>query len=85
MLPNRPTRFEEMVNPIVVYMDEIQRMIDLAMKKGLVIPKFIHLYPLAIEKFEYPQGFKLSDFSLLSGKSSPSLEDQIARFTLVWR
>lgn len=84
VLPNRPTRFEERGNPIVVYMDEIQRMIDSAMKKGLVIPKFIHLYPPAIEKFEYPRGFKIPNFSLLSGKLSPSLQDHIARFTLVW-
>ncbi|KAM2674253.1 hypothetical protein EV2_015470 [Malus domestica] len=50
-------------------MTEVQRMINLAMKKGSKFPKFIHLYPAYVEQFEYPRGFKIpnvnSDFHKL--------------------
>ncbi|KAM0981963.1 hypothetical protein ACFX2A_015243 [Malus domestica] len=42
-------------------MTEVQRMIDLAMKKGPKFPKFIHPYPAYVEQFEYPRGFKIPD------------------------
>ena len=50
-----------------VDMVEVQRMIDSALKKGPKFPKFIHPYPAYVEKFEYPKGFKIPDFSLFAG------------------
>ncbi|KAM1520282.1 hypothetical protein ACFX1Z_022994 [Malus domestica] len=60
---------------------EIQMMIDSAMKKGLKFPKFIHPYPAYVEKFKYPKGFKIPDFSLFAGESSLSSLEHVARFT----
>ncbi|XP_068319682.1 uncharacterized protein [Pyrus communis] len=62
-------------------MTEVQRMIDLTLKKGLKFLKFIHLYLAYVEKFEYPKGFKIPDFSLFVGESSLSSLEHIARFT----
>ena len=56
-------------------------MIDSALKKGPKFPKFIHPYPAYVEKFEYPKGFKIPDFSLFAGESSLSSLEHIARFT----
>ena len=60
---------------------EIQRMIDSALKKGPKFPKFIHPYPAYVEKFEYPKGFKIPDFSLFAGELSLSSLEHVARFT----
>ena len=60
---------------------EVQRMIDSALKKGPKFPKFIHPYPAYVEKFEYPKGFKIPDFSLFAGESSLSFLEHVARFT----
>ena len=60
---------------------EVQRMIDSALKKGPKFPKFIHPYPAYVEKFEYPKGFKIPDFSLFAGESSLSSLEHVARFT----
>ncbi|KAM2767403.1 hypothetical protein COP1_023202 [Malus domestica] len=62
-------------------MIEVQRMIDLALKKGPKFLKFIHPYPAYVEKFEYPKGFKIPDFSLSAGESSLSSLEHVARFT----
>ncbi|KAM1590227.1 hypothetical protein EV2_035285 [Malus domestica] len=51
---------------------EVQRMINSALKKRLKFPKFIHLYPAFVERFEYPKGFKILNFSLFAGESSLS-------------
>ncbi|KAM2971646.1 hypothetical protein FF2_018437 [Malus domestica] len=56
-------------------------MIDSTMKKGPKFPKFIHLYPAYVEKFEYPKGVKILDFSLFAGESSLSSLEHVARFT----
>ncbi|KAM1485836.1 hypothetical protein ACFX2I_000097 [Malus domestica] len=64
-----------------VDMIEVQRMIDLAMKKGPKFPKFIHPYPAYVEKFEYPKGFKIPDFSLFARESSLSSLEHVSRFT----
>ncbi|KAM0966826.1 uncharacterized protein LOC126609222 [Malus sylvestris] len=61
-------------------MVEVQRMIDSALKKGLKFPKFIHPYPTYVEKFEYPKGFKIPDFSLFAGESSLSSLEHVAQF-----
>ncbi|KAM1365445.1 hypothetical protein ACFX2F_043867 [Malus domestica] len=57
-------------------------MIDSALKKRLKFPKFIHPYPAYVEKFEYPKGFKIPDFSLFDGESSLSSLKHVARFTV---
>ncbi|KAM2346948.1 hypothetical protein ACFXTH_010623 [Malus domestica] len=62
-------------------MTEVQRMIDSTMKKGLKFPKFIHPYQAYVEQFEYPRGFKISDFSIFAGESSLSSLEHVARFT----
>ncbi|KAM2405023.1 hypothetical protein ACFXTH_032286 [Malus domestica] len=49
-----------------VNMIEVQMMIDSALKKWAKFPKFIHSYPAYMEKFEYPKGFKILDFSLFT-------------------
>ena len=64
-----------------VDMVEIQRMIDSALKKGPKFPKFIHPYPAYVERFEYPKGFKIPDFSLFAGETSLSSLEHVARFT----
>ncbi|KAM1469920.1 hypothetical protein ACFXTO_041034 [Malus domestica] len=56
-------------------------MIDSAMKKRPKFPKFIHPYPAYVERFEYPKGFKIPDFSLFAGESSLSSLEHVARFT----
>ncbi|KAM1543566.1 hypothetical protein ACFX1Z_013207 [Malus domestica] len=60
---------------------KVQRTIDSAMKKGPKFPKFIHLYPAYVEKFEYPKGFKIPNFSIFAGESSLSSLEHVARFT----
>ncbi|KAM1380785.1 hypothetical protein ACFX2I_022471 [Malus domestica] len=60
---------------------EVQRMIDSAIKKGSKFPKFIHPYPVYVEQFECPRGFKISNFSLFAGESSLSSLEHVARFT----
>ncbi|KAM1353003.1 hypothetical protein ACFX2H_032534 [Malus domestica] len=62
-------------------MIEVQRMIDSAMKKGPKFPKFVHPYPAYVERFKYPKGFKIPDFSLFAGESSLSSLEHVARFT----
>ena len=64
-----------------VDMVEVQRMIYSALKKGPKFPKFIHPYPAYVEKFEYPKGFKIPDFSLFARESSLSSLEHVARFT----
>ncbi|KAM1016892.1 hypothetical protein COP2_047738 [Malus domestica] len=56
-------------------------MIDSALKKRPKFQKFIHPYPTYIEKFEYPKGFKIPNFSLFIGESSLFLLEHVARFT----
>ncbi|XP_050117711.1 uncharacterized protein LOC126595470 [Malus sylvestris] len=56
-------------------------MIDSALKKGPKFPKFIHPYPIFVEKFKYPRGFKILDFSLFAGESSLSSIEHVAWFT----
>ncbi|KAM1898439.1 hypothetical protein ACFX14_032791 [Malus domestica] len=56
-------------------------MIDSALKKGLKFSKFIHPYPVYVEKFEYPKSFKSPDFSLIARKSSLSSLEHVAWFT----
>ena len=65
-----------------VNMTEVQRMIDSALKKGPKFPKFIYPYPAYIEKFEYPKGFKIPDFSLFASESSFYSLEHVARFTV---
>ena len=60
---------------------EVKRMIDSALKKWSKFPKFIHPYPAYVEKFEYPKGFKIPDFSLFAGESSLSSLEHVVRFT----
>ena len=60
---------------------EVQRMIDSALKNGPKFPKFIHPYPAYVEKFEYPKGFKIPNFSLFDGESSLSFLEHVTRFT----
>ncbi|KAM1894845.1 hypothetical protein ACFX13_043700 [Malus domestica] len=62
-------------------MTEVQRMINLAMKKGPKFLKFIHPYPAYVEQFEYPRGFKIPDFNLFVRESSLSSLEHVARFT----
>ena len=64
--------FDPSVETTSVDVVEVQRMIDSALKKGPKFPKFIHPYPAYVEKFEYPKGFKIPDFSLFAGESSLS-------------
>ncbi|KAM1296982.1 hypothetical protein ACFX2F_023987 [Malus domestica] len=64
-----------------VDMTEVQRMIDSAMKKGPKFPKFIHPCPAYVERFEYPKGFKIPDFSIFAEESSLSSLEHVARFT----
>ncbi|KAM1645456.1 hypothetical protein COP1_006944 [Malus domestica] len=64
-----------------VDMTEVQRMMYSTMKKGPKFPKFIHPYPAYVEKFEYPKGFKISDFSLFAEESSLSSLEHVTRFT----
>ena len=73
-----PSQGEEAAS---VNMTEVQRMIDSALKKGPKFPKFIHPYPAYVERFEYPRGFKIPDFSLFAGESSLSSLEHVARFT----
>ncbi|KAM1242648.1 hypothetical protein ACFX2G_034982 [Malus domestica] len=40
--------------------------------------KAIHPYPAYVEKFEYPNGFKIPDFSLFAGESSLSSLEHVA-------
>lgn len=61
--------------------EEVQWMIDSSMKRGPKIPKYIHPYPPYVEKFEYPRGFKIPDFSLFGGDSSLSSLEHVARFS----
>ncbi|KAM2220628.1 hypothetical protein ACFX1S_019815 [Malus domestica] len=51
------------------------------MKKGPKFPKFIHPYPAYVERFKYPKGFKIPDFSLFAGESSLSSLEHVARFS----
>ncbi|KAM2425005.1 hypothetical protein ACFX1W_022495 [Malus domestica] len=71
---------DQRVEATSVDMTEVQRMIDLAMKKGSKFPKFIHPYSAYVERFEYPKGFKIPDFSLFAGESSLSPLEHVARF-----
>ncbi|XP_050136130.1 uncharacterized protein LOC126611831 [Malus sylvestris] len=57
-------------------------MIDSALEKGPKFPKFIYLYLAYVEKFEYPKGFKIPDFSLFARESSLSSLEHVARFTV---
>ncbi|KAM1743402.1 hypothetical protein ACFX12_013296 [Malus domestica] len=72
---------DQIVEATYVDVIEIQRMIDSAMKKGSKFQKFIHPYPVYVEKFEYPKGFKILDFNLFAGESSLSSLEHVARFT----
>ena len=73
--------FDQNTETTSVDVVEIQRMIDSALKKGPKFPKFIHPYPAYLEKFEYPKGFKIPDFSLFIAESSLSSLEHVARFT----
>ena len=73
--------FDPSIETTSVDVVEVQRMIDSALKKGPKFPKFIHPYPAYVEKFEYPKGFKIPDFSLFAGESSLSSLEHVARFT----
>lgn len=42
---------------------------------------YIYSYALYVEKFKYPQGFKIRDFSLSNGESSLSYLEYVACFT----
>ena len=72
---------DQRVETTSIDMTEVQRMIDSTMEKGLKFLKFIHPYPTYVEKFEYPKGFKILDFSLFKGESSLSSLEHVARFT----
>ncbi|KAM2928641.1 hypothetical protein COP2_035876 [Malus domestica] len=61
-------------------MTEVQIMIDSALKKGPKFLKFIQPYPAYVEKFKYPKGFKIPDFSLFTGESSLSSLEHVAWF-----
>ncbi|KAM2888782.1 hypothetical protein FF1_012460 [Malus domestica] len=64
-----------------VNMTEVKQMIDSTIKKRPKFLKFIHPYPAYVEKFEYPKGFKIPDFSLFAEESSLSSLEHVARFT----
>ncbi|KAM2162672.1 hypothetical protein ACFX1Q_040436 [Malus domestica] len=72
---------DQRVEVTSVDITEVQWMIDSAMKKGPKFPKFIHPYPAYVERFEYPKGFKILDFSLFVEESSLSSLEHVARFT----
>ncbi|KAM1010404.1 hypothetical protein ACFX2C_045888 [Malus domestica] len=72
---------DQRVEVTFVDITEVQRMIDSAMKKGPKFPKFIHPYPAYVERFEYPKGFKIPDFSLFARESFLSSLEHVARFT----
>ncbi|KAM2227910.1 hypothetical protein ACFXTI_014670 [Malus domestica] len=72
---------DQRVEATPVDITEVQRMIDLAMKKGPKFPKFIHSYPAYVEQLEYPRGFKIPDFNLFTGESSLSSLEHVTRFT----
>ncbi|KAM2216448.1 hypothetical protein ACFXTI_022928 [Malus domestica] len=78
---SRSNGFDQRVEATPVDMTEVQRMIDSTMKKRPKFPKFIHPYPAYVEQFEYPRGFKISNFSLFARESSLSLLEHVARFT----
>ncbi|KAM1220011.1 hypothetical protein ACFX2G_048013 [Malus domestica] len=78
---SRSDRSDHRVEATPVDMIEVQRMSDSAMKKGPKFLKFIHPYPAYVEKFEYPKGFKIPNFSLFAGELSLSLLEHMARFT----
>ncbi|KAM2825873.1 hypothetical protein COP1_035605 [Malus domestica] len=78
---SRSDRSNQRVEATSVNMTEVQQMIYSAMKKGLKFSKFIHPYSAYVEKFEYPKGFKIPDFSLFAGESSLSSLEHVARFT----
>lgn len=64
---------------LAVDVEEVQQMIDLAIKKGLKIPKYIHPYPPYVKKFEYP------NFRLSNGEYSLSSLEHVAYFIAQWR
>ncbi|KAM2554636.1 hypothetical protein TB2_018739 [Malus domestica] len=72
---------DQRVEVTSVDITEVQQMIDSAMKKESKFPKFIHPYPAYMERFEYPKGFKIPDFSLFAGELSLSSLEHVARFT----
>lgn len=61
-------------------MGEVHRMIDSALTKGSKFSKFIHPYLTFVERFEYPRGFKILNFSLFTQESSLSSLEHVARF-----
>ncbi|KAM1936834.1 hypothetical protein ACFX15_014060 [Malus domestica] len=80
-LSSRTNGSNKKVETTSVDMIEVQRMIDSALKMGPKFPKFIHPYPAYVEKFEYPKGFKILNFSLFARESSLSSLKHVALFT----
>ncbi|KAM1294779.1 hypothetical protein ACFX2H_014662 [Malus domestica] len=77
-LSSKMDDFVQNAETVSVDVIEVQRMIDSALKKGPKFPKFIHPYPAYEEKFEYPKGYKIPDFSLFAGESSLSSLEHVA-------
>ncbi|KAM1076990.1 hypothetical protein EV1_024148 [Malus domestica] len=78
---SRSHEADQKVETTSIDMTEVQWMINSAMEKGSKFLKFIHQYPAYMEKFEYPKGFRIPDFSLFAGESSLSSLEHVARFT----
>lgn len=74
-------QFSRRIETTSVDMGEVQRIIDSALKKRPKVLKFIHPYMAFVERFQYPQGFKIPDFSLFTGELPLSLFEHVARFT----
>ena len=75
---SRADIFDQGAEAASVDMVKVQRIIDSTLKKGPKFPKFIRPYPAFVERFEYPKGFKIPDFSLFAGESSLSSLEHMA-------